>query len=901
MSWLRRLLRTVDPQPLDTALDDELRFHLEQRTDDFIAQGMSAEEARRQAALLFGNRTALRESTRDRDLLVWLDCTWQDIRYALRGMRQRPGFTAAAVLSLALGIGANTAIFTLLDQVLLRNLPVRHPEQLVQLRQTGGMVYGTTFGDDSFSYPLYRDLRDGSQVFSGVLGQFPLTLSLAFGSHTERVEGELVSGNYFDVLGVGSALGRTFTPQDDTKPGGHPLAVLAYDYWVSRFAGDPQIVGRTITVDGLPLTVVGVSQKGFEGLILGHPVCIRVPLSMKVQMTQGGFAEDFNLTNRRNYWVQVFARLKPEIARQRAQASLQPLLRSLLEMEVREKGFEKASSQNKRALLKMSLELLPAARGKSRLQEYETPLSILMAIVGVVLLIACANVANLLLARSAARQREMALRLAIGASLSRIVRQLLAECLLLSITGGAAGLLLAVWMDRLLLRFLTSSNLSPLPDLRILAFTLAVSVLTGLLFGLAPAWAARGIDLAPGLKVDHRATGSGSARFRGALVIAQVFLCVLLLVVAGQFVRSLGNLRNLNMGLSPHHVVQFAVNPSMNGYSKQQSAKFYRALLEKVRRLPDVESSGASALAVLDQDWWGPAITTDIAGPQPGDDNPNATLVSPGYFATLGIPLALGRDFTLDDANNKHGVVIVNQAFVRRYYGNLNPLGHRLALGNEPGTSTDLEIIGVVRDSRFYDVRTAIRPLIYFDNDQNPDIQQINVYLRSTADPRRLFAEIRQIVASLDTAVPPFALRTLDEQAELTLSRDRMVTMLASVFGVVAALLAAVGIYGLMAFNVARRTPEIAVRMALGANRGSVTWMVVRQVLALAGAGIALALPAAWALMGLVQSQLFGVKPHDPVSLSIAAAILAAVALLAGYLPVRRASAIEPMAALRTD
>jgi predicted permease len=570
-------------------------------------------------------------------------------------------------------------------------------------------------------------------------------------------------------------------------------------------------------------------------------------------------------------------------------------------MEVREKGFEKASSHDKEAFLRSSIDLLPAARGKSWLHEYEAPLRILMAIVGVVLLIACANVANLLLARSAARQREMALRLAIGASLGRIVRQLLAECLLLSITGGAAGLLLAVWMDRMLLRFLSSSNLNPLPDLRILGFTLAVCLLTGLLFGLAPAWAARGIDVAPALKVDRRVTGSGSARFRGALVVAQVFLCVLLLVVAGQFVRSLGNLRHLDMGLHAHHVVQFAVNPSMNGYSKQQSGNFYRALMEKVRRLPDVESSGASALAVLDQDWWGPAITTDIAGPQPGDDNPNASLVSPGYFATLGIPLALGRDFSLADANNTHGVVVVNQTFARRYYGNLNPVGHWLALGNEPGTKADTEIVGVVRDSRFFDVRTAIRPLIYFDNDQNPDIQQINVYLRSTADPRRLFTEIRQTVASLDAAVPPFALRTLDEQADLTLSRDRMVTTLASIFGVVAALLAAVGIYGLMAFNVARRTPEIAVRMALGANRGTVTWMVMRQVLALAGAGIALALPAAWALMGLVQSQLFGVKPHDPVSLSIAAATLAAVALLAGYLPVRRAAAIEPMAALRTD
>jgi predicted permease len=900
MSWTRKLLRTFHPKPLDTALDDELHFHLEQRTDDFIAQGMSPADARRQAALLFGNRTALRESTRDRDVLVWLETTLHDVRYALRGMLQRPGFTAAAVLSLALGIGANTAIFTLLDQVLLRNLPVRHPEQLVQLKPNG-IVYGTTFGDDSLSYPLYKDLHDRNQVFSGLIGQFPVTLSVAFGSHTERVDGELVSGNYFDVLGVGAALGRTFTPRDDITPGGHPLAVLAYDYWISRFSGDPQVVGRTITVDGLPLTVIGVSRKGFDGLILGHRPRIRIPLAMKSQMTQGIFADEFNLTNRRAYWVQVFARLEAGVTRQHAEASLAPLMHSLYSMEVREKGFENAPGNIRELFVKSTVSLLPASRGKSGLHQYEAPLGILMDIVGVVLLIACANVANLLLARSASRQREMALRLAIGASGGRIVRQLLVECLLLSLIGGAAGLLLATGMDRLLLRFLSSSSLDPTPDLRVLAFTLAVCVLTGLLFGLAPAFAARGVDVAPNLKVDHRIAGSGPARFRGALVVAQLALTVLLLVVAGQFVRSLSNLRNVDLGLRAHNVLQFAVNPSMNGYGKPESARFYRALLEKVRQLPEIESAGASALAVLDQDWWGPAITVDISGPQPGDDNPNASLVSPGYFATLGIPLALGRDFSAADAANTHGVIMVNQTFARRYFGNLNPIGHRVGLGNDPGIPTDLEIVGVVRDSKFFDIRGPIRPLMYFDNDRNPDIQQINVYLRTSADPRRVFADIRQAVASLDAAVPTFAARTLEEQADLTLSRDRMVTTLATIFGIVAALLAAVGIYGLMSFNVARRTPEIAVRMALGANAGSVTWMVLRHVLLLAAAGIAIAMPAAWAFMGVAQSELFGVRPHDPVSLWMAAGILALVALFAGYLPIRRVSRIEPMTALRSE
>jgi predicted permease len=427
-----------------------------------------------------------------------------------------------------------------------------------------------------------------------------------------------------------------------------------------------------------------------------------------------------------------------------------------------------------------------------------------------------------------------------------------------------------------------------------------VCVITGLLFGLAPAWAARGVDVAPTLKMGHRVAGS-AVRFRGALVVAQLSLCVLLLVVAGQFVRSLINLRGVNVGLRTQNVLEFGVNPSMNGYGKERSARFYRELLDKLRHLPEIQSAGASAMALLDQDWWSPAISLDISGPQSGADNPNADLVSPGYLATLGIPLELGRDFSATDAAGSHSVVVVNQALVRRHFGGRNPVGHRLGLGNEPGTPTDIEIVGVVRDSKFYDLREAIRPLIYFDNDQNQDIQQLNVYVRSSADSHRVFAAIKQVVASLDAGVPEFAMRTLQEQEDMTLARDRMVTTLASIFGVVAGLLAAIGIYGLMAFNVARRTREIAVRMALGANGRMVTWMVLREVLALAATGIALALPIAWVLMGLVQSQLFGVKPHDAVSLWMAPAILAAVALLAGYLPVRRVSAIEPMTALRTE
>jgi predicted permease len=754
---------------------------------------------------------------------------------------------------------------------------------------------------------MYRDIRDRNQVFSGVMGFVHTPVSVAFGERTERVEGELVTGNYFQVLGAGAVLGRIFNPQDDVTPGGHPLAVLSYDYWMERFHGDRAVLGHSIVVDGRALTIVGVSQKGFDGISLGHSAKIRIPIAMKAQMTQGYFSEFFNLENRRAYWVIVTARLRPGIARQQAQASLQPLFHSVLEMELRDKGFETASVSEKAQFLKSSLDVLPGSRGNSALRrEYDAPLRILMAIVGLVLMIACANVANLLLARAAARQREMAVRLAIGASASRIARQTLVESLLLALAGGLAGLLLATWMDGVLLRFIPTdygpANLMTTPDARILAFTLAVCLVTGLVFGVVPAFAIRKVDLAPALKVDTRSTSGGRARFRQALVVAQVSLSALLLIAAGQFLRSLSNLHKVDTGMRTRNVLEFSVNPSLNGYGKEQSAQFYRALLEKLRAAGAIQGVGASAMALLDEDWWSPSITLDDAGPQSDDENPNANLVSAGYFSALGIPLEAGRDFSAADAAAKHHVVaIVNQAFARKFFAGRNPVGHLVRLGNDPGTRIGFEVIGVARDSRFYNVRKAIRPQIYLDDDQNPDIQQINVYLRTTMNAGQVSAIVRQVVRSLDPNIPVFALRTLDDQAELTLARENMLTSLTSVFGALATILAAVGIYGLMSFNVARRTREIAVRMALGAPSASVKWLVMRETLSLAGAGVAIALPAAWALARLVETQLYGVKPGDAVSMWLAVAALAAVALLAGYLPVRRAAGIEPMQALRAE
>jgi len=889
----------------DLEFDQELETHLALLRDKFIREGKTPEEAAHAARRQFGGVEQVREQQRMHRGLFLAETLLGDLRYALRMLARNPAFATAAILTLALGIGANTAIFTLLDQVLLRTLPTSHPEQLVQL-EVDGPVYGVNIGNDSMSYPMYRDIRDHNQVFSGVMGHFRTPVSVAFGERTERVEGELVTGNYFEVLGIRAALGRTFNSQDDITPGGHPLAVLSYGYWVNRFQADRGVLGRSIIVDGIPLTIIGVSQKNFDGTSLGHSPKIRIPIAMKAQMTQGYFSDFVNLENRRAYWVIVTARLRPGISRQQAQASLQPLLHSVLEMEVRDRGFEKASVSQRSEFLKSSLAVFPGSRGNSGLRrEYDAPLRILMVIVGLVLLIACANVANLLLARAAARQREIAVRLAIGASVGRIVRQTLLESLLLALVGGGTGLLLAAWMDRLLLRFIPTdygpASLMTTPDARILTFTLGLCVVTTVLFGLVPALATRRVDLAPALKADARTVSDERTRFRETLVVAQVALSALLLIGAGQFLRSLSNLHNADTGMQIRNVLEFSVNPSLNGYGKQPSVRFYRALVGKLRGTAGIEEAAATCIPVLDEDWWSPSISLDDAGPQSGNDNPNANCVSAGYFSTLRIPLLYGRDFTHADAASKHKVAIINEAFLRKFFADRNPVGHWIGLGNDPGTKTDIEVIGVVKDSKFYNIRDDIRPQIYLNYDQNSDIQQINVYVRTTMDAGQVSSIVRQLVRGIDPNVPVFALRTLNDQAELTLARDNMLTSLTSVFGFLATVLAAIGIYGVMSFNVVRRFREIAVRMALGANRRSVKWLIMRAVLRLAGAGVALALPVSWALGRLVQTQLYGVKPSDAVSICFSVAMLSAVALLAGYLPVRRAARIEPMQALRTE
>ena len=827
----------------------------------------------------------------------------QDLRYALRTLRKSPLFTGVAVLSLALGIGANTAIFTLIHQLILELLPVKHPEELVLLTSRG-QHYGSNTGSNAISYPMYQDIRDKNQVFSGMFCKFGTNFSLSFEGRTELVSGELVSGNYFPVLGVGSAVGRVFNASDDLIQGGHPLAVLSYGFWKTRFGGNRNAIGARILVNGYPLTIVGVSQAGFDGVEVGTSPQIRIPMTMKKEVT----SFFYSLNDRRGRFAQVFGRLKPGMTLEAARAGLQPLYHQILQMEVQQKEFAKATEYTRQQFLKMWMDVLPASKGRSGLrQQFTNPLWALMAIVGLVLLIACSNVANLLIARATARQKEIAVRLALGASRRRLICQLLEESVLLSAAGGLAGLGLAVWMDRTLIGFLplgvTPLTVSSVPDGRVLGFTFAVAVLTGLVFGLAPALQATRPELAGTLKDQAGSVVGGTAvGLRKFLVVAQVSLSLLLLIGAGLFIQSLRNLKELNPGFHTENLLTFAMDPTLNGYKPERTLQFYRQLTDRMNGLPGARSAALAVVQILDGNEWDSSVTVEGYTVKQGEwVDPHMQFISPRFFETMGIPVLLGRDFTIQDDQGTPKVAIVNEKFARRYFGGANAIGRHVGNGGNPGTKTDIEIVGVVKDTKYESMRDEIPYELYLPYRQVEFVVGMTAYLRTEADPENMFALLRRTVREVDSNVPVYRMRTLEQQVDKSLMSERLLATLSAIFGCLATLLAAVGLYGVMAYMVARRTREIGIRMALGASGGSVVWLVMREVLLLAVVGLAIGLPSAWALTRLVETQLFGIQPADPLTMTMAAIGIAAVATLAGYLPARRATGIDPMRALRWE
>ena len=825
-----------------------------------------------------------------------------DVTFALRIFKKAPLFVAVALVSLAFGIGANTAIFTLVDQVLLRMLPVKHPEQLVLLAGMG-QHYGGNSGFNRLSYPMYADFRDHARVFNGMFCSRQTDMSVSYAGHTERISGELVSGNYFPVLGVTAAIGRLFTASDDQFQGGHPVAVLSYGYWQSRFGRNPGVIGQKLTINGYQYTVIGVSQPGFTGTDPAYAPAIRVPMMMADKV---GWTD--NLNDRRFRWVLVFGRLKLGVSLKQAKASLQPLFHQILEMEVKQKEFAKASAYMKTAFLKMWMDVLPGSTGLSSLRrQFSKPLLLLMATTGLVLLIACANVANLLFARAAARQKEMAVRLALGSGRRRIIRQLLVESLLLSVTGAVVGLVLAVVMDKALISFLPPSTarlaISPNPDWRILSFALAVAMLTGIAFGLVPALQATRQNVGDVLKNQAGAVlGGGSTAVRKLLVAAQITLSLLLLIGAGLFIRSLQNLKDLDPGFRTTNLLAFKVDPILNGYTKERARLFFQHLQDDLRAIPGVQNAALAVVPVLEDNEWDNWITIDTYKPKTGElPDPHVNFVSPDYFKTMHITLLAGRDFRTTDVLDAPLVCIVNDAFAKKYFGTTNAIGHRIGMGIDPGTKTDITIVGVVRSTKYENMREEIPREVFTPYQQRKYVNGMTAYLRTAQSPESVFAQARKCVQDLDPNLPVFKMITLERQMENSLVTERLVATLSSGFGVLATLLAAIGLYGVMAFTVTRRTREIGIRMAIGAARRDVLWLVMREVLFLLAAGIIIALPVSWALTQSVRSQLYGIQPTDPLSIAIATLVIAAVAVAAGYMPARRATQVDPINALRYE
>jgi predicted permease len=832
----------------------------------------------------------------------FFDWLRQDLKYGARLLRLNPGFAATAILSLALGIAANTSIFTLVDQILLRLLPVENPRELVQFRMEGGR-FGSQNGDGvhTFSYPLYAAFRDRNTVFSGLTGQYPERLSLLGNDRSEIVDIGWVAGNFFQVLGVKAHIGRALMPDDDKSSS--PVVMLQYDYWQSRFAGKPDVVGSTVRLNGSPFTVVGVAAPDFAGTNSGLLTQLWAPLAAKATI-EPGFRNDLN--NERYSWFYLFARLKPNITRAQAESAVHVLYDQRKQEELKGEFFAKFPDTKDR-FLRQQLSLVQADRGFSSLRRnFEKPLVVLQWLVAVVLLIACTNVANLLLARAAARQREVAIRGALGASRGQIVRQLFVESMILAIAGGAAGLFLSTWLTKGLVRFLpydpSTLALSTTPDSRVLLFTTLVTLATAFLFGLIPAFRGSQVAAATTLKEEAGSVtgGHGHVRLRKTFVALQVALSSMLLIGAGLFVRTLDNLRNVNLGFNIENVAMFGVRPATQ-YDDARKLQVFRTLIESLSTVPGVKAVGANSSRLLTGGRWDSQISV------PGVEMKNGNVpwsffnaVTPGYFDALGIPVKLGRDFSWRDWGGSHKLCLVNEALVKEYLDGANPVGRQMGQGRN--VPPDTEIIGVFGNARYHNVRGEVPRQTFVNLDGRiRSVGSVTVYARIQGDPRRVMPILREQVRRVDSNLVVFDMRMLDEQLNRQLANERMLSFLSGGFALLATILAVVGLHGVLAFVVTRRTREIGIRMALGASQGTVVRLIVREMLAVILFGLAAGVVAAYVCGRYVETQLFGVKSMDAPVFAISVATLLTASLIASFLPAWRASRISPVRSLRYE
>jgi predicted permease len=827
-----------------------------------------------------------------------------DLRHSFRMLQKSPLFTSVAIASLALGLGANTAIFTVLDQALLRPLPVKNPRELVLISDPGSNR-GSFNGDNSdrlFSRPFYIELRDRSQVFSGLIARFPTSANFVYQGQSESISAEVVSGNYFDSLGVSADRGRLLSAADDITKSGHPVVVLGYAFWQRRFGGASDILGKTARVNNSLMTIIGIAPRGFFGVDVGRNPDVYVPLAMKAEMTPTRDGYD----DRASHYLHILGRLRPQMTIKKASPPLQVIFKPMLDADLANMTGNISQRFRDRFLSKL-LVLTPAYNGVPTFRENtSTPLYVLMAMVGLVLLIACANVANLLVARGLGRQKEIAIRLAMGASRPDIIRQLMAESMVLAMLGACAGLFVSAWTSGLLIQSIPdqggANGLSTSLDPRTVAFTFVLALITGIGFGLLPALQSTRPNVYPTLKDQAGGVigGFGQVRSRQALVVAQVALSLLLLVGAGLFTRSLINLRKLDPGFQTANMLIFSLDASRNGYTPARIRETYQAVQERLSTVPGVRSVALNDVALLAGDNNIESIHIDgYQAKQDEDMNPHFLSISPGYFSTLGTPLLLGRDFTAADRFGSPMVAVVNESFAKHYFNSENPLGRKFGYHHEgPG---DVEIIGVAKDTKYDSLRNDHPRIVYVPYLQEAAPGYISVEARTAASPESVMPMLRREIAKVDSNLAVWDLKTMEAQVSESLFAERLIATLCASFGALATLLASVGLYGVTAFSVARRTREIGIRMALGAGRGAVLRMVLKEVAWMCVIGVALGVPLAIALSRYLVSQLYGVAPTDSLTLIFAALTMMLVSLLAGFLPARRAATIDPTIALRYE